>query len=244
MKIQLRRVYAFNLNNRDEFVAAFARAVKPGSRVLDVGAGPGPYRKLFSHCEYRAHDFGEEPTTKGRYTKLDYTSDILNIPAPDQSFDVILCTEVLEHIPDPVGALGEFARILREGGQLLLTAPLGSLLHQEPFHFYGGYTPWWYRKFLSESGFEIVQLDRNMGFFSMFGQEALRFSSLIHPRRLRFDWRWPLLSLLWIVSFPLFTGLLPLLGRQLDRLNLETIGTVGYHVVAIKNAAVDRIAQH
>jgi SAM-dependent methyltransferase len=198
---------------------------------------------LFSHCEYRAHDFGQEPTTKGRYTRLDYTSDILDIPVPDHSFDVILCTEVLEHIPNPVGALSEFARILREDGLLLLTAPLGSLLHQEPFHFYGGYTPWWYRMFLAESGFQIVQFDRNMGFFSMFGQEAQRFSSLIDPRRLRFGWNWPLLALLWIVSFPLFTCLMPLLGRQLDRLNLETMATVGYHVVAVKSAVADRIAR-
>ena len=99
MKRQLWRLYAVNLNNQDEFVAAFVAGVRPASRVLSVGAGGVPDRKLLSHCEYRAHDLGQEPTTTGRHTRLDYTSDIPDIAAPDQSFDVILCAEVLGACP-------------------------------------------------------------------------------------------------------------------------------------------------
>jgi Methylase involved in ubiquinone/menaquinone biosynthesis len=44
-------------------------------------------------------------------SKLDIVSDILSIPLPDHSVDAIMCTEVLEHIPDPLGAIKEFSRL-------------------------------------------------------------------------------------------------------------------------------------
>jgi ubiquinone/menaquinone biosynthesis C-methylase UbiE len=115
MKAWYQRVYRFNLHCRDRWVAREAAKFPRGARVLDVGAGIGRYRHHFDHCEYRTHDFEEEPSTKGKYTKLDYRSDITEIPVPDGSFDVILCTEVLEHVPEPIRAIKEFSRILRGG---------------------------------------------------------------------------------------------------------------------------------
>ncbi len=85
---------------------------------------------------------------------MDYVSDITDIPVHDESFDVIICTEVLEHVPEPIKTVQEFSRIIRPGGQLFITAPLGCGLHQVPYIFYGGYTPYWYEKFLPEYGFE------------------------------------------------------------------------------------------
>jgi SAM-dependent methyltransferase len=229
-----RRVFAYNQYNRDRWVAAQAAQVSAKLRVLDVGAGRGIYRSLFKHCDYRAHDFGETPETLGEYTQLDYRSDITAIPVEDEAFDVIICTEVLEHVPEPIKAVREIARILRPGGRLLLTAPLGSLLHQEPYHFYGGYTPHWYRKILPDAGLTILSLERNQGFFSMFGQEAIRYSSLLTPWRIPFDWRWPFLIILWVLTLPFLRGIFPLLGRSLDALGLEHMATVGYHVLAVK----------
>lgn len=227
----------FNKSGRDKWMVIQAAKIRPGSRVLDVGAGTGPYRHLFSHCEYKSHDFAQEPSTIGRYTALDYQSDVLAIPVPDASFDVVLCTEVLEHVPEPIRAVREMARILRPGATLLLTAPLGAFLHQEPYHFYGGYTPHWYRKFLPEAGLSVVSIERNRGFFSWFGQEAQRFHALIDPRRtLRTGWRWPLLVALWLVTLPICRLFFPLLGKSLDGAGLERMATTGYHVVARKPA--------
>jgi len=227
--------FAFNQTTRDRWVATHAKNIPTGLRVLDVGSGRGRYRSLFSHCEFRAHDFGLESGTIGKYTPLDYESDITAIPVPDASFDVILCTEVLEHVPEPIRAVQEIARILKRGGKLLLTAPLGSFLHQEPYHFYGGYTPHFYRKFLPEAGLDVVSIEPNRGFFSWLGQEAVRFSTLIDPRRtLNTGWLWPLLLLLWLVTLPFCRLLFPLVGGVLDELGLERMATVGYHVVAVK----------
>jgi SAM-dependent methyltransferase len=230
-----RRTWAFNTERRREWVERQARALPSGSRVLDVGAGIGQYRPFFSHCRYQAHDFGKEPATAGQYTTLDYESDITAIPVADDVFDAVLCTEVLEHVPDPVAGVREMVRILRPGGRLLLSAPLGSHLHQEPYHFYGGYTPHWYRRFLPELGCDVISIEPNCGFFSFFGQEALRFSAYLHPRHTRAlgVGRSALLSLLWVVTLPA-CQLLPPIGAALDRLGLEQTATIGYHVMGVK----------
>lgn len=230
----LRSVLEYNRYERDRWVERQAAALPEGTRILDVGAGPGPYRGVLAHCEYKAHDFGQEPDTLGRYTKLDFESDILHIPAVSGSFDAILCTEVLEHVPDPIGAVREMARLLRPGGRLLLTAPLGSLLHQEPYHFYGGFTPHWYFKFLAEAGFEDVRIERNAGFFRWFGQESLRFIQHLDPRRTARMAPGARIAatLLWIAAAPFCYGVFPFAGSWLDRQQLETTGTAGYHVTA------------
>ena len=230
------RIYHFNEYNRRKWVQAQAALIPPSSRVLDVGAGVAPYRTFFHHCEYYTQDFCQEPATIGKYGKIDYISDINAIPVADESFDIILCTEVLEHAPDPIKSVKEMARILRPKGKVLLSAPLGAFLHQEPYHYYGRFTPYWYYKFLPEAGFEIELIEANRGFFSLFGQEACRFHALITPWRLKN--KRPVtfveLALLWLISLPLLRGIFPLLAGSLDRLNLERIATIGYHVVAIK----------
>ncbi len=236
MRDSLASVYRFNQYGRDLWVAREAARIPAGWRVLDVGAGAGPYRRLFSHCDYRAHDFGWEPSTVGKYTELDYQSDITAIPVPDGSVDVILCTEVLEHVPEPIRAVHELARILRKGGRLLLSAPLGSFLHQEPYHFYGGFTPYWYHRFLPEAGLEISSLEANRGFFSLFAQEALRFSAYVDPRRTFKEGPGRALGLtaVWLVTLPFVRAVLPLLAGLLDRMGLERTATVGYHIVAVR----------
>ncbi|MCA9065680.1 MAG: methyltransferase domain-containing protein, partial [Planctomycetaceae bacterium] len=51
----------------------------------------------------------------------------MNMPFRDDSFDCITCGYVLEHLPDPVPGLTEFARVLRPGGVVLLLATEDSL---------------------------------------------------------------------------------------------------------------------
>ncbi len=235
----LRNLYQFNPVNRDRWVASQAALVPKGSRVLDAGAGMGPYRDLFAHCEYKTQDFGQEPSTVGKYTELDYVSEITAIPVEDGSFDVVLCTEVLEHVPEPIKAIQEFSRILKTGGLLILTAPLGSRLHQEPYHFYGGFSHYWYEKFLSEAGFDVEVLEENEGFFSHFGQEGIHFMRSANPFRKDRQNRGNRLvsGAVWFLSAPFLLLFFPLIGSYLDRQGLEKTDTVGYHVRARKKRA-------
>jgi len=73
-------------------------------------------------------------------SRIDIGSDITSIPESDESLDAILCTEVLEHVPEPTHALDEFKRLLKLGGLLILTAPSGSNVHMAPYHFCSGFS--------------------------------------------------------------------------------------------------------
>jgi SAM-dependent methyltransferase len=231
----LRKFYAFNQYNRDGWVQGQALKIAKGIKVLDVGAGSAPYRNLFNHCEYKTHDFAQLNDNQLRglkgYDKIDFVSDISNIPVDDESFDVILCTEVLEHIPYPIIAVKEFSRILKRGGVLLLSAPLGSGLHQEPYHFYGGYTPYWYDKFLTEYGFKIIELEPNMKFNSFFSQEFIRFIRRTAPWNSIMNF---IFTPIWLLLLP-FSLILPLIAPIYDKKDTRKDFTIGYHVVAIKN---------
>ena len=234
-------LFAFNLRNRDRWVAAQAADVPAGSRVLDVGAGSAPYRGLFVHCDYRTQDFAElndNQLRHGGYARIDIVSAADRIPVPDSSFDVVLCTEVLEHVPDPIAVTREFARIVAPGGRLILTAPLGSGIHQEPHHFYGGYTPYWYERFLNEAGFDAIEVTPNAGTLRHVAQETIRFVQMTRPFGLAAPWYAQLAWLpFWLVLAPILALAVPIAAKLLDRFDSERRFTVGYHVTAIRRGA-------
>lgn len=226
----------FNQRDRDAYVKRVAKTIPRGSYVLDVGAGEGRYRELFEHCIYRAHDFKQYQgdakdfqSEQWRYTQLDYESDITAIPVSDASFDFILCTEVLEHVPEPIKAIQEMARILKPGGKILITAPLGSGLHQKPYHFYGGFTPYFYEKFLSEYELKILEIEPNGGFLKNFVQESGRVADwLIYARKLpRWDPRRHLIRFIFKILIPSYL-------YQKDEQYLLGDFTVEYFVLAQK----------
>lgn len=144
---------------RDQWIRSEARKLAAGSRVLDAGAGACKYRSFFSHCRYETQDFCEYKGELVKYIQpIDYVCEISQIPMDDRSFDAIFCTEVIEHVPNPIAVIAEFGRLLKPGGKLFLTAPHGTTLHMEPFHYYGGFTHYWYRYWLPRNGFEIEEI--------------------------------------------------------------------------------------
>lgn len=176
-------------NIRDPWLAAKAAALPPSARVLDAGAGQCQYSPLFAHCAYKTQDFAQYTGTAAgsqsetwNYGRIDYVSDITAIPMPDASFDVVLCTEVLEHLPRPIEALKELSRVLAPGGKLLITAPMACGQHQQPYHYYGGFTPNFYKHFLAESGLEVTEMLPIGGLMKHAGQEIHRAGRLLEER--------------------------------------------------------------
>ena len=230
--------FSFNPVLRDRFVADQARLIPAGKRVLDVGAGSCPYRPLFTHCVYLTQDAKPLEGVQlrhGAYGGIDYISDATAIPVPSTSFDVVLCTEMIEHHPHPIEVVREFGRILVSGGRLILTAPLGSGIHQEPYHFYGGYTPYWYQKFLAEAGFGSIEVVTNGAGPRMFAQESIRFAREWSPFRsglplaLRLIW-----APFWLLALPVHALMTPVAARLLDQHDASAKFTVGYHVTATR----------
>jgi SAM-dependent methyltransferase len=138
-----------------DFVMSVAAAAPAGTAILDVGAGDAPYRELFSHADYRTNDWEESVHPGAR--RVDYVGSATALPIPNASFDLVLCTQVLEHIADPIKVLEECARVLRSGGTLALTVPLAWQLHELP-HDYYRYTEAGVEHLLRRAGFVDMQV--------------------------------------------------------------------------------------
>jgi SAM-dependent methyltransferase len=138
-----------------ELVRSGAAELPPGAAVLDVGAGDAPYRELFAHTDYRTLEWAESVHEAAQ--SADILASAEAIPVADASFDAVVLTEVLEHVPDPPAVLAELARILRPGGRLLLTVPFAWPLHELP-HDYFRYTNAGVRALLERSGFAAVEI--------------------------------------------------------------------------------------
>lgn len=167
---------------RFDWVVRQLKKLPEGSKILDAGAGELRFKPYCSHLNYVAQDFAQydgggdsSGLQMGEWdnSKLDIVSDITRIPVDDQSFDVILCSEVFEHIPNALEAVREFSRILKPNGTLLITAPFCSLTHFAPYHF-GGLNRYWYTHHFPQLGLAITELAHNGSWFAFVAQELRR----------------------------------------------------------------------
>lgn len=134
---------------------------------LDVGCGAQPYLSYFGHvASHKACDFDPQ---RG---DVDFACPADKVPLPDASVDSILCTEVLEHVPDPMAVWCEFFRLLRPGGRVLLTTPMYWPPHELPYDFYR-YPEHGLRRLIAESGFELLAILPRGGPWAMWGQVTL-----------------------------------------------------------------------
>jgi len=181
------RVGTSNASVRDAWVAKVLAELPPGARLLDAGAGECHYKKLCGHLRYVSQDLAEYTghgssvglqQAKWDTSAVDIICDITAIPEPDASFDAILCTEVLEHLPEPAPALRELARLLKLGGTLIVTAPFCSLTHFAPYHFATGFNRYFYSHHLCALGFEITDMIENGNFFEYMAQEVRRIDHM------------------------------------------------------------------
>ena len=229
--LPIAEIHDFNQRSRDKWIIEKTKEIPNGAFVLDVGAGTCPYKELFHHCNYKSHDFkqyeGEKLGGGSDYGEIDYVSDIVQLPLDDGSVDVVLCTEVLEHVPEPTRALKELIRVVKPGGQLIITAPLGSGLHQLPFHYYGGYSPEWYRHFASENGCVVNEITANGGFFKLMAQESARIANFYGTNKELHNENAQEIYNLFLETLPRF-----LYGLE-DKCFIDQF-TVGYHVLLEK----------
>lgn len=222
------------LNNqfeRDDFITAQLTQLPERSRILDAGCGSQRYRKYCDHLIYKSQDFGQYTTDEKQvisnlgpdsraeyqYGQIDYVGDIWNIEAADQSFDVILCTEVFEHIPYPNETVKEFSRLLSKNGKLILTAPSNCLRHMDPYFFYSGFSDRWYEKVLTEHGLKIESISPVGDYNSWLAVELARTLST-HS---------------FFAKILLLPALLFYSTRKKSTVSVNTL-CMGYHVIASK----------
>ena len=95
-------------------------------RVLDVGCGPKPYLPFFD--PYAAEYVGVDVDSPA----ADLTGTAEALPVRDSSFDVVLCTQVLEHALDPPQVVRELARVVVPGGRVLASTHGVQVYHPSP----------------------------------------------------------------------------------------------------------------
>ncbi len=175
-----------NEATRVAWIESALRTVPSGQKLLDAGAGECQFRRFCGHLDYIAQDFAQYTGSGdvGLHTggwdngKLDIVCDITDIPLPDASIDAVMCTEVFEHLPNPVLAIQEFSRLIRPGGTLILTAPFFSLTHFAPYHFATGFNRYFFEHHLAEHGFVVDELVSNGNYFEAVAQELRRVGSI------------------------------------------------------------------
>jgi SAM-dependent methyltransferase len=153
-----------------DFMIVAARGIPAGARLADVGAGDAPYRELFGHVDYVTIDWEQSPHEGAHSVDIVASADA--IPVEDEAFDAALCTQVLEHVPDPLKVVRELRRILRPAGRLYLTAPLAWELHELPYDFYR-YTSEGLRHLLDAAGFTPIAIEPRNDCFTTLAQLML-----------------------------------------------------------------------
>ena len=101
-------------------------------KMLDIGSAYGSWAQK---------KYGKERViTFDQQGSADVRGDIHHLPFPDQSFDVIFCFEVLEHVKEPWIAIKEMTRVMKESGTLYCSTPFNHEIHGEEYGDFYRYT--------------------------------------------------------------------------------------------------------
>lgn len=141
--------------------AAIAETVEslhlpPGAQVLDYGCADMQYRHLFMQQDYAGADL---PGNDRASVTIQADS---RLPLPSGSLDLVLSSQVLEHVDDPVIYLQEAFRTLRDGGRLLLSTHGMMIYHPDPVDYWR-WTGQGLSRIVEQAGFELVSQRGVMG---------------------------------------------------------------------------------
>lgn len=198
----------------------FIKRYKNDGLVLDIGCGPSPYKRYFPNR------IGLDTASKDG---VDVVATIYELPFENEKFDIILCTEVLEHLNSPESAIKEIARVLKKEGVLILTTRFLFPLHDVPDDYYR-YTKYGLRYLFKD--WEIVELKEETNTLE---------TMAVLLQRIGYQCSGPILRPLKIVIFilakiiPHFSFLIKREYGDIGKTKIENnIMTSGYYLVAKK----------
>lgn len=161
-------IFSFNYHNIRHIVEFLQNEVRclpvTPHRILDVGGGAAPYHEFFAGkiAEYMVVDV-ENNLPQGDPRSLSFTNGVAEaLPFPDESFDIVMSNQVLEHVNDERMAVSETYRVLKPGGSFIGSVPHVSPIHLEP-HDFRRFTVLGLQKLLSDRGFKDISIEGNGG---------------------------------------------------------------------------------
>jgi len=147
----------------DNFFFSQQELFKSGVKVIDIGGKKDKKRGIFD-----LDKLGAKVTYVNieKETNPDILADATKIPVPDNSYDIAIMGELLEHVPDPMLVLKEAYRIIKPGGKILATVPFLYPIHADPYDF-GRYTEGYWNRTIDIIGFKSVKCERQGGMFAI-----------------------------------------------------------------------------
>lgn len=126
-------------------------------RLLDIGSADRWIEsRLPPGLDYVALDYPS--TGRDLYGgRPDVFADAAELPFPDNSFDAVLCLEVIEHVPTPARVMAEIARVLKPGGRAWLSMPFLYPVHDAP-HDFQRYTGHGWHHAVADAGLVLVSI--------------------------------------------------------------------------------------
>lgn len=218
----------------ETFLKNASSELQDGVLMLDAGSGDQRYKKFFPKTKYESADICK---LERDYGDVSYVCDLKSIPVEDNRFDVIICTQVLEHVNEPLEVLKEFHRVLKNSGTLYLTAPLYYPEHEVPYDFFR-YTQFGHQHIFNKCGFHIQTIEWMEGYYMTLSTQLwIAFDSL------SFNYKNYGIGLLGILMLPLILFLkifFPFLAYIFARLDIAHKYTSrghckNYQVIAKKN---------
>lgn len=152
----------------DRFFLSRVPALPNRCRILDLGGEKHLRRGIFDITQY-----GFEVVTLNLSSRKqpDIIGDARELPFPDESFDAVVCAEVLEHVQEPAVVLREAFRVMRSNGNLLASVPFLFRIHAEPNDF-GRFTQHYWQAVLNGLTFRNVTVEKQGLFWSVFADMA------------------------------------------------------------------------
>ena len=161
--------YYFLVNDVKEALGKYAHG-----NFLDLGCGNKPYETIYNPLT--KHQVGSD-VIQSDGNRVDVICEATNLKFDNNTFDSVLCTQVLEHVYDHHLMMKEIHRVLKPGGNIILTVPFAWELHEEPHDFFR-FTPHALRTLFEEAGLVVDFIKPNGGKWAAIYQ--LRNNMLYH----------------------------------------------------------------
>lgn len=170
--------YAYlNLRSNYRTMQEFARQVPPGARLLDAGCGFKPWQDCFSpDVAYWGVDYSAEWSAPNALASADA------LPFADNTFDAVICSEVLEHTRYPEQCIAELKRVCKPGGLVYISTPFCFPEHGVPYDFQR-LTQYFYKDVFKND--EILALEATS---STMGSAFTTFNFFVECTPLRLAW--------------------------------------------------------
>ena len=137
--------------------------LKPGMKVLD--AGSGHLAEQVMREELLATGISLTTIDMNPGPGVDFTGDVSAMPFEDAAYDVVICTQVMEHVQSPERTCRELVRVLKPGGILFATAPQSAPLHNIPWHYFNP-TKFGWKLLMEQNQMEVVAIKPQGAHFS------------------------------------------------------------------------------